>query len=149
MNPFATLKLILHGLTVVKRREFKTISGFCVHDCQVVQFLADVRFMRRFRRFALIGFIALLVVLPLHEIADPGEQLPFDDEVVAVVFAALFITATLLTCRSCGRELFALLRAAARVRTDPNRTVAPSWVRAIEPPRDQSSAHLVLCQFRV
>jgi hypothetical protein len=105
--------------------------------------------MRRFRRFALIAFIALLVVLPLHEIADPGEQLPFDDEVVAVVFAALFITATALTCRTCGREVFALLRAATRVRICPNRTAALSSVPAIEPPRDQSSAHLVLCQFRV
>ena len=105
--------------------------------------------MRRFRRFALIGFIALLVVLPLHEIADPGEQLPFDDEVVAVVFAALFITAASLTCRSWGRELFVLLQAAARCRLGLNPTVTQTVIPAVEPPGDESLAHLVLCQFRV
>jgi hypothetical protein len=105
--------------------------------------------MRRFRRFALIGFIALLVVLPLHEIADPGEQLPFDDEVVAVVFAALFIAAASLTCRSLGRELFVLLQAAARRRLRLNPAVIQTVIPAIEPPRDKSLAHLVLCQFRI
>lgn len=114
----------------------------------MVQFLADVTFMRRFRRFALIGFIALLVVLPLHEIADPGEQLPFDDEVVAVVFAALFITAVSLTCRSLGRELFVLLQAAARRRFGLNPTTQ-TVIPAVESPRDKSLAHLVLCQFRI
>lgn len=104
--------------------------------------------MRRFRKFALIGFLALLVVLPLHEVADPGEQLPFDDEVVAVVFAALFITAVSLTCRTWGRELFVLLQAAAR-RRSPNQTVTQTVIPAVEPPRDESLAHLVLCQFRI
>lgn len=115
----------------------------------MVQFLADVTFMRRLRRFALIGFIALLVVLPLHEIADPGEQLPFDDEVVAVVFAALFITAASLTCRTRVRELFVLLQAAARCRLGLNLTVTQTVIPAVEPPRDESLAHLVLCQFRI
>src|SRR5262245_22661895 len=105
--------------------------------------------MRRFRTFALIGFIALLVVLPLHEIADPGEQLPFDDEVVAVVFATLFITAASLTCRSLGLELFILLQAAARRRLGLNPTVTHMVILAVEPPRDESLAHLVLCQFRM
>ena len=123
--------------------------AFCVHDCHVVQFLADLTFMHRFRRFALIGFIALLVVLPLHEIADPGEQLPFDDEVVAVVLAALFIAAASLTCRSWGREVFVLLQAAARCRLGLNPTVTQTAIPAVEPPRDESLAHLVLCQFRI
>jgi hypothetical protein len=115
----------------------------------VVQFLADVTFMRRFRRFALIVFIALLVVLPLHEVVDPGEQLPFDDEVVAVVFAALFITAASLTSRTWGGELFVLLQAAARRRLSRNQTVTQTVIPAVEPPRDESLAHLVLCQFRI
>jgi hypothetical protein len=105
--------------------------------------------MHRFRKFALIGFIALLIVLPLHEVADPGEQLPFDDEVVAVVFAALFITAASLTCRSWGRELFVLLQAVARRRLGLNPPVTQTVITAVEPPRDQSFAHLLLCQFRI
>jgi hypothetical protein len=105
--------------------------------------------MHRFRKFALIGFIALLIVLPLHEVADPGEQLPFDDEVVAVVFAALFITAASLTCRSWGRELFVLLQAVARRRLGLNPLVTQTVIPAVEPPRDQSFAHLLLCQFRI
>jgi hypothetical protein len=105
--------------------------------------------MRRFRRFALIGFIALLVVLPLHEVIDPGEQLPFDDEVVAVIFSAMFITAVSLTCRAWGGELLVLLQAAARRRLSVNQAVRQKVIPAIEPPRDQSLAHLVLCQFRI
>ena len=99
-------------------------------------------------RYRLI-LAVLLVVLPLHEVVDPGEQLPFDDEVVAVVFSALFITAVSLTCRTWGGELFVLLQAAARCRLGLNRTVTQTLIPAIEHPRDESLAHLVLCQFRI
>lgn len=105
--------------------------------------------MRRFRRFALIGFIALLVVLPLYEVIDPGEQLPFDGEVVAVIFSGMFITAASLTCRAWGGGLVVLLQAAARCRLALNRTVTQTVIPAVEPPRDESLAHLVLCQFRI
>lgn len=105
--------------------------------------------MARFRRFVVIGFIALLVVLPLHEVADPGEQLPFDDEVVAVVFAALFITAASLTCRSWRGEWLVLLQASARRRLSVTQTVTQMVIAAVPPPRDESLARSVLCQFRV
>jgi hypothetical protein len=105
--------------------------------------------MRRFRRFGLIAFIALLVILPLHEVADPGEQLPFDDEVVSVVFGALFIAAALLTCHVWARELFVLVRAAARSRLGLNNTDAAALISVVAHPRDESLAHLVLCQFRI
>lgn len=108
-----------------------------------------LQFMRRFRRFGLIAFIALLVILPLHEVVDPGEQWPFDDEVVSVLFSALFIAAALLTCHVWGRELFVLVRAAARRRLGLNKTVTQTAVSAVAPPRDESLAHLVLCQFRI
>ena len=97
----------------------------------------------------MIAFIALLVVLPLHEVVDPGEQRPFDDEVVSVLFSALFIAAALLTRHVWGRELLVLVRAAARCRLGLNKTVTHALVSAIAPPRDESLAHLVLCQFRI
>ena len=105
--------------------------------------------MRRIRRFALIGFIALLVVLPLHEIVDPGEQLPFDDEVVAVLFSALFIVAASLTSRLWSRELFMLVKAVARLRLRMNTTATHVIFPTITTPGDKSLVHLVLCQFRV
>jgi hypothetical protein len=89
------------------------------------------------------------VVLPLHEIADPGEQLPCDDEIVAVVFAALFITAASLTSRTWGGDLFVLVRAAARRPSSLNPTFTQTVIPAVKPPRDESLAHLVFCQFRI
>jgi hypothetical protein len=105
--------------------------------------------MRRFRRLGLIAFIALLVILPLHEVVDPGEQWPFDDEVVSVLFSALFIAAALLTCHAWSKELFVLVRAVARCRLGLNTTVTQTRVSAIAHPRDKSIAQLVLCQFRI
>ena len=101
------------------------------------------------RRFARIGFIALLILLPLHGIVDPGEQLPFDDEVVAVLYSALFIAAVSLTCRASARHLFTLVRAAARSRLGVNNTIPQSPVPDIEAARDESFAHRPLCQFRI
>jgi hypothetical protein len=48
-----------------------------------------------------------------------------------------------------GLELFILLQAAARRRLGLNPTVTHMVIPAVEPPRDESLAHLVLCQFRI
>jgi hypothetical protein len=105
--------------------------------------------MRSLSRCALIGFIALLVLLPLHEMVDPGEEWPFDDEVVVVLYSVLFIAAVTLRCRASADHLFTLVRAAARNRFGLNGRIRHSAVADIDPPRDESLPLLVLCQFRI
>ena len=112
-------------------------------------FACEIQFMRSLRKIALIGFIALLVLLPLHEIVDPGEEWPFDDEIAVVLYSALFIAAVFLTGRASTSYLFTVVRAAARYRLNLNNRIHQSPVSDVEPSRDEPLAHLALCQFRI
>jgi hypothetical protein len=103
--------------------------------------------MRSLRRCALIGFIALLVLLPLHEMVDPGEEWPFDDEVVVVLYSVLFIAAVTLRCRASADHLFTLVRAAARNRFGLKKRIRPSPFPDIAPGRDESLALLSYASF--
>jgi hypothetical protein len=104
----------------------------------VLHFASELQFMRSLSRCALIGFMV-----------DPGEEWPFDDEVVVVLYSVLFIAAVTLRCRASADHLFTLVRAAARNRFGLNGRIRHSAVADIDPPRDESLPLLVLCQFRI
>ncbi len=98
--------------------------------------------MPRFRTIALVVFIAALVLLPLYEFADIGEQWPNDAELVTVVFTGLFIVAALVACRGWAHVC---LGSRPRIGVPGPR----ARVRPLSAHRDRSSLFLILCHFRI
>jgi hypothetical protein len=99
--------------------------------------------MPRLKSIALAVFIAILVLLPLYEFADIGEQWPNDGEVVVVVFTTMFIGAALLACRG-----WAGIRLASRPRAG-GVAIDRTSARQLSVVRYQPFLFLILCAFRI
>jgi hypothetical protein len=98
----------------------------------------------RLKSLALILLVALLVLLPLYEFIDIGEQWPFDGEVVGALLTALLIVASLVVLRQLARVCFAMDRRLRR--REPYSRHLPLLFFSR---RDRSSLFLVRCHFRI
>jgi hypothetical protein len=101
----------------------------------------------RLSKLGIVVFVLLLVLLPLYELADIGEQWPFDGEIVSVVFSLQFIVAALVACR-LWRGAWILLARQMRTRTRPPHAYSDAAPASCLT-RDGSSLFLVLCDFRI
>ena len=101
--------------------------------------------MPRVRTILVLLVVALLIVLPLYELADIGEQWPHDGDVVAIVLSVLFIFGLSVLCRGVACACLASLRRAWISAPWP---VRAGLVRTTAP-RDRSSLFLIFCDLRV
>jgi hypothetical protein len=101
--------------------------------------------MSRAKTIFVLLIVALLVLLPLYEFADIGEQWPHDGDIVQIVLCVLFFVGLSIFCRRVGSACLACLRRAWIPRPPLMRGErVPSAA-----PRDGSGLFLIFCDLRV
>jgi hypothetical protein len=101
--------------------------------------------MPRIKTILVLLVVALLVVLPLYELADIGEHWPHDGDVVQIVLCVLFIAGLSVLCRGVACACLASLRRAWAPAPSP----AGARIALTIAPRDRSSLFLIFCDLRV
>ena len=100
--------------------------------------------MSRKRAF-IIPLIALVVVLPLYELADYKEQYPHDSDLVLVLLTLFFLFGLTRICGTLIAFSLALLRRFTSVRFVAN----IERCRPFAGPRSPSILFLIFCDFRI
>jgi len=101
--------------------------------------------MARIKTILVLLVVALLVVLPLYELADIGEHWPHDGNVVQIVLCVLFIAGLSVLCRGVACACLASLQRAWAPAPSP----AGARIALTIVPRDRSSLFLIFCDLRV
>jgi hypothetical protein len=101
--------------------------------------------MSRWKTLSAMLLVMLFVLLPLYELADIGEQLPHDGDVVLILLFVLFIVAVSIICRGIACVCVALCRRAwRRFMRPPAVAVVSILVRRLDFP-----LFLIFCDLRV
>ena len=100
--------------------------------------------MSRAKTVAVLLIVSLLILLPLYELADIGEQWPHDGDIVQVVLFGLFIAGLSILCRGVACACLSLKR--SWISKPPATRVD---LRTLLTARDRSSLFLMFCDLRV
>ena len=101
--------------------------------------------MSALTRAALLLLVGLLVVLPLYELIDIGEQWPNDGIVVTLILSALFLIGLSIVCRGLAQVCTIPLRRMLRARLDRAAVIASGFA----PPSRPALPFLFFCLLRI
>lgn len=97
------------------------------------------------KRGAVLLLIALLVLLPLYELVDIGEQWPHDGSVVLVLLSGLFLIGIAMLCRRLAHACLACLQRVPLPRPDRTFTIPAYFAfRSL-----QALLILIICLLRI